>query len=93
MPAGVQEQVAMLGRDSGFIASHLAPAPVYFKLLSGENIRFATRGAEARGYLVKAARPSSKYLFVFHEWWGLNAYIRREAEALHDSLEMYIYWR
>ena len=82
----VHGEVAMLSKDSGFVASHLSPSPLSFTSGSGENIRFATNGAEAGGYLVKSPQPSSKYVFVFHEWWGLNDYIRRESENLQKAL-------
>jgi len=35
---------------------------------------------------VKAAGPTKKYLFVIHEWWGLNDYIKQEAEKLQKEL-------
>lgn len=31
---------------------------------------------------VKAAKKTPYYLFVVHEWWGLNDYIKQEAEKL-----------
>lgn len=82
----IHGEVAMLSNDSGFVASHLSPSPLSFTAGSGENIRFATNGAEAGGYLVKSPEPSAKYVFVFHEWWGLNDYIRRESENLQKAL-------
>lgn len=82
----VHGEVAMLSKDSGFVASHLSPAPLAFTAVTGETIRFATKGTEGQAFLVKAPEPSEKYIFVFHEWWGLNDYIRREAEALQQAL-------
>ncbi|KAB2908159.1 MAG: dienelactone hydrolase family protein [Ignavibacteriales bacterium] len=31
-------------------------------------------------YFVRAEKQSNKWLFLFHEWWGLNDYIKNEAE-------------
>jgi len=82
----VHGEVAMLSKDSAFTASHLPPAPVAFTAVTGEMVRFATKGAEGQAFLVRSPQPSRKYIFVFHEWWGLNDYIRREAEALQQAL-------
>ncbi|MEO5571229.1 MAG: dienelactone hydrolase family protein, partial [Bacteroidia bacterium] len=35
---------------------------------------------------VKADKPTNNYLFVIHEWWGLNDYIKQEAEKLQNIL-------
>ena len=29
---------------------------------------------------------TNKYLLLFHEWWGLNDYVKREAEKLQKDL-------
>lgn len=43
-------------------------------------------GATARAYTLKPTQAGNKFLFVFHEFWGLNDQIRREADRLADSL-------
>jgi carboxymethylenebutenolidase len=73
-------------RDAEFITAHAAPLPLTFSATTGESVSFSTSGAHAQGFLVRAANPSSHVLLLFHEWWGLNDYIRREAERLRDSL-------
>ena len=35
---------------------------------------------------MKAEKPTANYVFMIHEWWGLNDYIKREAEKLRDEL-------
>lgn len=48
---------------------------------------FATAdGKEAKAYVLKTAETSDKYLFVIHEWWGLNDHIKKEAERLFGEL-------
>src|SRR5688500_4833879 len=66
-------EFAMLGSDAAFQAAHLAPEPINFQASKGADITFPVKGGkEGRGFLVKATNASIKYLFVFHEWWGLN---------------------
>ena len=36
-------------------------------------------GNNGRAYVVKSNKPTDKVLFLFHEWWGLNDYIKQEA--------------
>jgi carboxymethylenebutenolidase len=43
-------------------------------------------GKKGRAYYVPALEATMRTLIVFHEWWGLNDYIRREADRLQDSL-------
>jgi hypothetical protein len=56
---------------------------------AGSMVEFATiDGKQGRGYLVKSANPKSKkYIFLFHEWWGLNDYIKREADKIAADLK------
>jgi carboxymethylenebutenolidase len=74
---------AMLGTSTEFRAMHETPEPFEFSPELGKDITFATAGGEnARGYAVMADEPTNNYLIVFHEWWGLNNYIRQECEKL-----------
>ncbi|MEO8149563.1 MAG: dienelactone hydrolase family protein [Bacteroidia bacterium] len=84
-PSATQE-FAMLSKNESFIASHLAPLPFKFEGGKGKMITIKTAGAKANVYEVKAAKSTKNYLFVFHEWWGLNDYIRQEAERLQMEL-------
>jgi carboxymethylenebutenolidase len=35
---------------------------------------------------VKSSKPSNRVVFLFHEWFGINDYIKREAEQLQNEL-------
>ena len=72
--------------DAKFIAQHDAPLPFAFVPTTGSTITFKTSGADGQGYLVSSPKKSDKYLLVFHEWWGLNGYIKQEAERLQTEL-------
>ena len=100
VPAAVQAQTASccsrpaataafasLGQDPGFVASHQNPRPFIYQGAAGQMITFpGMDDREARAYLLKAAQPTDQYLFVFHEWWGLNDYIRQEVARLSKDL-------
>ncbi len=77
---------AKLGSRAAFRGNHLSPRPFHFTG-AGEAVTFPVAGgAEGHGYLVKSAKPSTKYLFVIHEWWGLNDYIKREAARYAEEM-------
>jgi carboxymethylenebutenolidase len=80
------EDFARLASDPAFVRSHAEPLPFRYRSQNGKDIVFkATDGTDAYGWEIKAKTPSRNYLFVIHEWWGLNDYIRREAENLWNS--------
>jgi carboxymethylenebutenolidase len=73
--------------DPSFAAMHMPPVPFAFQAKSGKMVHFkATDGKEANGFFVPAKSGNRSALLVFHEWWGLNDYIKQEAERLHDEL-------
>jgi carboxymethylenebutenolidase len=81
------EAFAQLASNQEFVMSHPEPLPFRFRSENGQDIIFkASDGTDAYGWEIKSRRPSTNYLFVVHEWWGLNDYIKRESETLWDSL-------
>ncbi|MBL7770824.1 MAG: dienelactone hydrolase family protein [Flavipsychrobacter sp.] len=72
--------------DPAFQALH--PIPVSIKWnATGSMISYPTAdGKTASAYLVKAKKSSSKWLFVYQEWWGLNDQIKQEADRLYADL-------
>lgn len=81
------ETFAMLTQDKKFVASHLEPLPFTLENPLGKDITFKTPdGSEGYGYEIKAKKFTKKYLFVFHEWWGLNDHIKQEAEKYYNTL-------
>jgi carboxymethylenebutenolidase len=56
-------------------------------VFSGSMVRFAcSSGDSASAYLARPDVPTDKYLLLFHEWWGLNDNIRREADEWCTTL-------
>lgn len=73
--------------DKNFRDVHQTPDAFTLKDAKGKMIKFKTKsGSEANGYFIQSKKKSSKYIFVFHEWWGLNDHIKREADELNEKL-------
>ncbi|MDX2046805.1 MAG: dienelactone hydrolase family protein [Chitinophagaceae bacterium] len=73
--------------SSNFKMSHDEPLPFVYYSEKGEDISFkAPDGTDAYGWEVKAEKKTKYYLFVIHEWWGLNDYIKQESEKLANDL-------
>ena len=73
--------------DPVFLSAHESPLPFNYVDAAGKMISFSTSdGKNASAYEIKASIPTTNYLFVFHEWWGLNDYIKQRADELQKSL-------
>ena len=73
--------------DKNFKDAHTAPEPFDYKEEKGKMISYNTPdGKTASAFAVLSGKKTNKVLFVFHEWWGLNDYIKKEAEWLQKEL-------
>lgn len=80
-------QFALLTARADFKDAHLSPKPLNFVAEKGEMVTFNTPdGKTANAFAVKGPGKTNKVVLVFHEWWGLNDYIKREAEMLQKEL-------
>jgi len=80
------EKFAMLASDKSFVMSHEEPLPFTFNSVKGHDITYkASDGTDAHAWEIKADKNTNYYLFVIHEWWGLNDYIKQESEKLSDE--------
>lgn len=78
---------AMLTSDENFVKTHLDPLPFRLENPIGTMISFkCLDGKVAHAYEIKAKVPSQSYVFVIHEWWGLNDYIKKESEEIYNRL-------
>lgn len=74
------EQFASLADNQQFKDAHPSPMATD-SVFDGKMVNFPVEGgANGRAYEVKATTPTTKYLMLFHEWWGLNANIKNEAD-------------
>ncbi len=80
---------AQLAMNESFVSAHLDPLPITDVVkLKGKNITFKIEGqAEGKAYVSMSEFSSNNWIFVYHEWWGLNDYIRKEADKLQTSLQ------
>lgn len=79
--------MASFGNDQSFRDLH--PIPIAFKYMDskGKMITFSTSdGKTANAYEVKADNASGKWILVFHEWYGLNDYIKKESDEIASTL-------
>ena len=80
-------EFAMLASDDKFRSAHLEPIPFSYIPENGKEITFKTAdGVDGKGFEIKAAKETNAYVFMIHEWWGLNDYIKQEAEKLQKEL-------
>jgi carboxymethylenebutenolidase len=87
-PKEAVQEFSMFANDQKFQAAHPSPLPTEL-LADGEWISFpVANGADGKGYLVRAKRKTDKYLLLFHEWWGLNDYIKNEAAMWSKDLNI-----
>ncbi len=78
---------ASFSEEKEFRDIHQIPVAFTLKDAMGTMITFKTKdGKTANGYFVKSEKPSDKFIFVFHEWWGLNDYIKKESDELKKNL-------
>ena len=81
------DSMAKFTKDEDFKDAHEKPADIGFEG-QGEMTEFPTPdGNTGKAYTLKTDTESNKYLFVVHEWWGLNDHIKQEAERLFGELE------
>jgi carboxymethylenebutenolidase len=65
----------------------MEPLPLNFNAERGGMITFnCPDNKKANAFFIQSPMASSNWLFVFHEWWGLNDYIKRESERLAGEL-------
>lgn len=79
--------MAVFSSNAAFRKAHKSPKAFTHTDTKGSMIEFyATDGKKANAYLIKSALPSTKYVFLIHEWWGLNDYIKKDADKLYTDL-------
>jgi carboxymethylenebutenolidase len=80
------DEFAKFTTDKEFVNKHPNPIAFDFTPKYGEMSEIAVEGGEAANvFMVKAKKPTGKYLFVFHEWWGLNDYVKQEVEKYYED--------
>lgn len=80
------ESFALFASNQDFNADHPTPEAYVHQSEVGKMITYPTSGEDANAYMLESKVTTDSYLFVIHEWWGLNDHIKREANKLYDDL-------
>lgn len=73
--------------NTDFKEAHLSPLPFDYSSDKGSMIQFETLdGKKGNAFYIPSDEPTQKALIIFHEWWGLNDYIKREAVEWQKKL-------
>lgn len=73
-------------KDPEFRAEHLAPEGMNYSPQYGSMHKIKVPGGDDANLFVVLPKERVKAAVVMiHEWWGLNDYIKREAERLHAA--------
>ena len=81
------EAFAAFADDEEFLAAHKDPIPFHYESEAGESITFDTPdGQKGNALFLKNEENPNNYLFVIHEWYGFNDYIKQTAEKLYNDL-------
>jgi carboxymethylenebutenolidase len=82
------QEFSSLTADASFNASHAEPLPYVFNDDVGQMVGFKTPdGRKSQAFQILTPYKTNKWLFVFHEWWGLNDHIKKEAVKYFESLK------
>ncbi|MEM6726400.1 MAG: dienelactone hydrolase family protein [Bacteroidota bacterium] len=83
------EEFAENAKDENFKKSHETPKTKTNYNFTGNKIKFKTMDDQGIGYAYKlsASPASNDFLFVVHEWWGINENVMSETERLYKVLK------
>jgi len=85
-PSTAIAEFASFASDKDFRDAHPAPQAVNV-VHAGKMVEFPVEGgANGKAFLIKPHGKSNKYLLLFHEWWGLNDYVKNEAAMWSHEL-------
>ena len=89
-PNSAVAQFASFASDPLFRSMH--PDPLNTELTKkGKMVEFPVAGGvNGHAFFVKSRRKTNKYLMLFHEWWGLNDYIKNEAAMWSKELGVHV---
>jgi len=87
MAKNATTEFASLTNDVNFIAAHQSPTAYVHQSEVGKMVSTKlSDGSTVSAYYLAAPKSSDKVVFVFHEWWGLNDHIKKEAEKIYHDL-------
>lgn len=76
-----------LAMSTAFKESHEAPIPFHYESKKGSMVTFnCLDGKTGQAWYVPTDEPTNRVLLIFHEWWGVNDYMKREAVRWQEVL-------
>ncbi|MFY0605461.1 MAG: dienelactone hydrolase family protein [Cyclobacteriaceae bacterium] len=79
---------AALADDPAFGKIHLDPEEYVLQNAKGKMITYDVKdGEQANAYYVPAKKKSNEYLFVIHEWYGLNEFVKSQSDIFSDRFK------
>ena len=85
-PQSPASAFASLANDAKFLNAHESPLPSNYVAM-GRMITFPTPdGKTGKAYYLPAKKQTKNFIFVFQEWWGLNDWIKMQADLYADSI-------
>jgi carboxymethylenebutenolidase len=85
-PSSATDRFAAFVADAAFVSAHAAPLP-YRANPTGWMVNFGcSDGRSGTGYFVRSESHPEDVVIVVHEWWGLNDYIKSEADKIGKEL-------
>jgi len=81
------QKFAMLASSEKFRMAHKNPVKFHFQTNIGKAITYKTAdGQTANAFEFKAKNKTDNYIFVIHEWYGLNDFVKQESEKIYNDL-------
>lgn len=77
-----------MASNTDFKQAHIEPTAFTLSNPTGRMVEMtANDGVPALAYFIPSKAKSNKYVIVFHEWWGLNDHIKKEADHIYNKLK------
>ena len=84
---GNSNTMASFASQTSFQQAHEKPKSFTYEG-KGEYISIpCPSGKDANAFLIASEKASDKYLILIHEWYGLNDFVKKEAEKFFDKYE------
>ena len=82
-----EEGMEQFAKDESFKEKHETPEDINYTG-AGKQMEFDTPdGQKGTAYAILPEGETDKFLFVIHEWWGLNDQVKQEADRLFEELD------
>jgi len=76
-------------KDEDFVKAHAEPLPFKGDSLKGKMITYQCADRKnANAYVTNMKPEPTNIVFMFQEWWGVNDYIKQEADRLAKALDV-----